>query len=243
METKTRDVEWEATDKQIEAFDLLSDKIKTEVLYGGSAGNGKSYLGCAWLISCCLTYPESRWLLGRSVMKQLKQSTLLTFFEVRKAWGMIKDVDYVYSPMDGIITITQSNSQVFLNDLAYYPSDPDYDSLGSTEYTGAFIDEASQISEKAKNVVKSRLRYKVDEYGIIPKLLMTCNPSKNFFIWNFINHSKKELLIVQKHLFLPCLVIINFYQKLILQCCNHLIKFQKIDCFLVIGNTTLMLIV
>jgi hypothetical protein len=204
MENKGRTVEWEATNKQIEAFDLLSDKVTTEILYGGSAGNGKSYLGCAWLISCCLTYPESRWLLGRSVMKQLKQSTLLTFFEVCKAWGMVKDVDYVYAPMEGTITISQTGSQVFLKDLAYYPSDPDYDSLGSTEYTGAFIDEASQISEKAKNVVKSRLRYKVDIFGIIPKLLMSCNPSKNFLYLEFYKPFKDGILDKSKA-FVPAL--------------------------------------
>lgn len=204
MKTKGRAVEWEATEKQIEAFDLLSDNVKREILYGGSAGNGKSYLGCAWLITCCLTYPESRWLLGRSVMKQLKQSTLLTFFEVCKAWGMTKDVDYIYAPMEGIITISQTGSQVFLKDLAYYPSDPDYDSLGSTEYTGAFIDEASQISEKAKNVVISRLRYKVDEFGITPKLLMTCNPSKGFLYLEFYKPSKEGTLDSSKA-FVPAL--------------------------------------
>ena len=61
-----------------------------------------------------------------------------------------------------------------------YPSDRNFDSLGSLEITGAFIDEANQITEKAKNVVASRLRYKLDENNLIPKLLMTCNPAKNW---------------------------------------------------------------
>jgi hypothetical protein len=189
-----RSVQWNITPKQLEALNYLNDLITTEILYGGSAGNGKSYLGCAWLISCCFNYPGSRWLLGRSVMKQLKQSTLLTFFEVCRHWGLEKDKDYVYSPIDGIITIKQTDSQVFLKDLAYYPSDPEYDSLGSTEYTGAFIDEASQITAKAKNVVKSRLRYKIDEFKIIPKLLMTCNPAKNFLYLEFYKPSKEGKL-------------------------------------------------
>ena len=61
-----------------------------------------------------------------------------------------------------------------------YPSDRNFDSLGSLEITAAFIDEANQITEKAKNVVASRLRYKLDENNLIPKMLMTCNPAKNW---------------------------------------------------------------
>ena len=53
------------------------------------------------------------------------------------------------------------------------------------EITGAFIDEASQISAKAKNILKSRIRYKLDEFDIIPKLLMTCNPTRNFLYAEF----------------------------------------------------------
>jgi hypothetical protein len=200
----TRKVKWDITPKQFEAFNYLQDSKTSEILYGGSAGNGKSYLGCAWLLSSALSYPGSRWLLGRSVMKQLKQSTLLTLFEVCTHWKMVKNKDYTYNPMDGIVTITQNNSQIFLKDLAYYPSDPEYDSLGSTEYTGAFLDEASQISSKAKNVVMSRLRYKVDEFKIVPKLLMTCNPSKNFLYLDFYKPFKEGTL-AEHRAFIPAL--------------------------------------
>lgn len=163
-------------------------------MYGGAAGGAKSFLGCAWLIVNCHRYPGSRWLLGRSVLKQLKQSTLLTFFDVCKLWGLQRYTDYKYNPNDGIITFVKTGSEIYLKDLAYYPADPEYDSLGSTEYTGAFVDEASQIREKAKNVVLSRLRYKIDEYGIQPKLLMTCNPTKNFLYTEFYKPWKKDEL-------------------------------------------------
>lgn len=185
---------WDITPKQLEALNYLNDAETTEILYGGSAGNGKSYLGCAWLISSCFAFQGSRWLMGRSVMKQLKQSTLLTFFEVCRHWDLKKDKDYVYSPMEGTITFKDTNSQIFLKDLAFYPSDPEYDSLGSTEYTGAFIDEAAQITEKAKNVVKSRLRFKIDEFNIIPKLLMASNPGKNFLYLEFYKPFKEGTL-------------------------------------------------
>lgn len=175
---------WMATPKQELALKYLKDNITTELVYGGAAGGSKTYLGCAWLIMSCMEYPETRWLMGRAVLKQLTQTTLLTFFYVAKQWGLEKDTDYSYNSQSGIITFA-NKSQIYLKDLFAYPSDPDFDSLGSAEYTGAFIDEASQVTVKCKNIVRSRLRYKLDEYGLLPKLLMTCNPSKNFLYTEF----------------------------------------------------------
>lgn len=185
-----RSLNWQATPKQLQAYEYLTDKITTELVYGGAAGGAKSYLGCAWMLLNMYAYPGCRALLGRAVLKQLKQSTLLTLFEVATQFGLERGRDYRYNAQDGIITFS-NGSEIFLKDLAHYPSDPDYDSLGSTEYTFAFIDEAAQITKKAKDVVKSRLRYKLDQYGIIPKVLMTCNPSKNFLYSDFYKPWRK----------------------------------------------------
>lgn len=122
--------------------------------------------------------------MGRSVLKALKESTLLTFFEVCKSWGLKANQHYKYNSMDGTIKFF-NGSEVYLKEMAFYPSDPEYDRLGSTEYTAAFIDEASQITTKAKNIVMSRLRYKLDEFDLIPKLLIATNPSKNFTYYQF----------------------------------------------------------
>jgi hypothetical protein len=91
---------------------------------------------------------------------------------------------YNYNQTSGIIQFA-NGSEILLKDLFYYPSDPNYDELGSLEITGAFMDEANQMVKKAKEVVKSRIRYKLDDYGLIPKLLMTCNPSKNWIYKDF----------------------------------------------------------
>ncbi len=86
---------------------------------------------------------------------------------------------YNYNQQSGIITLS-NGSEVILKDLFLYPSDPNFDSLGSLEITGAFVDECVQIVEKAWNVLKSRIRYKLDEHGLVPKILGTCNPSKGW---------------------------------------------------------------
>jgi hypothetical protein len=147
-------------------------------MFGGGAGGGKSLLGCYWIIKNCFKYPGSRWLIGRSKLKTLKETTLVTFFDVLNKQEIPLEL-YNYNTIASHINF-YNGSQVLLKDLFLYPSDPDYDELGSLEITGAFIDECSQVTLKAKNIVKSRIRYKLDDYGVIPKLLMTTNPSKGW---------------------------------------------------------------
>ena len=172
------------TDKQREAWNFLQDSEVREVLFGGGAGGGKTYLGCLWLLDQCLRHRGSRWLMGRAVAKHLKQSTLRSFFEVSKSEGLLPKQDYLYRATDGQI-LFENGSEILIRDLATNPSDPFFDCLGGLEITGAFIDEANQIDLRAKNVLLSRMRYKLDDFGIPPKLLMTCNPAQNWVYSEF----------------------------------------------------------
>lgn len=163
--------------KQENAVYYLKDKVTKEILYGGAAGGGKSALGVLWIIEQCQKYPSTRWLIGRSKLKTLKETTLNTFFELTSKLKISKD--YNYNSKDGIIT-WNNGSEILLKDLFSYPADPNFDSLGSLEITGAFIDECNQISFKAWQIVTSRIRYKLTDYNLIPKILGTCNPAKNW---------------------------------------------------------------
>ncbi len=82
--------------------------------------------------------------------------------------------------------------------MGYYPQDPDYDELGSLEITGAFIDEAAQVKVKAKNVLKSRIRHLVGHYGLKPKSLYACNPSKGWLYSEFYKPHKDGSLSSDK---------------------------------------------
>lgn len=128
----------------------------------------------------------------------------MTFFQVCRDFGVKQGIDFKYNSMEGTIKFW-NNSAIYLKDLFLYPSDPEFDSLGSTEYTGGFIDEASQITSKAKNIVMSRLRYKLDKFGLIPKLLIASNPSKNFLYFEFYKPDK-EGTIEPYRVFIPALV-------------------------------------
>lgn len=181
--------------KQENAVFYLKDNTTKELLYGGAAGGGKSALGCLWLIEMCQNYPKSRWLMGRAKLKALKETTLNTFFELASALGITNQ--FVYNAQSNIIKWF-NGSEILLKDLFLYPSDPNFDSLGSLEICGAFIDECNQIVFKAWQIVTSRCRYKLKEFGIIPKVLGSCNPAKNWTYKIFYKPSKDGTIKPQR---------------------------------------------
>jgi phage terminase large subunit len=191
------------------AIEYLFDKTTKEVLFGGAAGGGKSWVGCAWLVLLCMKYPHTRYLMGRSKLDALKKTTLNTFFEVCSSYNLEANKHYNFNASSNIIKFI-NGAEIILKDLFLYPSDRNFDSLGSLEITAAFIDEANQITEKAKNVVASRLRYKLDENNLIPKMLMTCNPAKN---WTYTEYYRpaKDKTIKPYRKFIQSLVGDNTY--------------------------------
>ena len=178
----------ELTLKQTEALDKLEDTTTKAIIFGGGAGSAKSFLGAYWVIKNCLKYPETTWLVGRKERKALNRTTLKSIFDVCKLQGLKKDTHYVYREQQGEINFF-NGSQILLYDLAFQPSDPEYDTLGSLELSGAFVDEVNQLPEIAWNIVRSRIRYKTQEYGLIPTILGTCNPSKG---WVYKNYYKPQ---------------------------------------------------
>ena len=183
------------TKKQTITLDILEDQSNgiTEVIYGGSAGSGKSIIGTYWLLKNCLKYEGTRWLLGRSVLKTLKQTTLQSLFEVCKMQGLKPLIHYTYKEQSGEVHFF-NGSVIILADLDYYPSDPNFDRLGGLEVTGAFIDEIAQIRKQAWDVVKSRIRYKLTDYGLIPKLFGSLNPSTNWCYTYFYKPYQSDIL-------------------------------------------------
>jgi PBSX family phage terminase large subunit len=177
------------------------------VLFGGSAGGGKSWLGCLWITTLCLQYTGIRCLIGRAVLTQLKLTTLNTLFDLLGSMGFKSGEHFTYNGQSNVLTF-YNKSEIIFKDLAFNPSDPNYDSLGSLEVTAAFLDEAAQITSLAYNIVKSRIRYKLNEYNLIPKVLMTCNPSNNWIKKDFYLPYVQDQLDSNK-IFLPSLPMDN----------------------------------
>lgn len=197
-------INFEPHEKQKIAYNYLMDNTTSEILYGGAGGGGKSYLGCMWLIISCLQYPGSKWLMGRSVLKTLKETTLATFFKVCRDNNILADDHFIYNQQSNLISF-YNGSEILLKDLEYKPSDPDFDGLGSLEIAGAFLDEVAQITGKGVQIVKSRLGWMLPNGGEIKtKLFMSCNPNKGFSYSEFYKPWKENKLPDGKK-FIPAL--------------------------------------
>lgn len=181
------------TAKQSLAIDILEDTETNELIFGGGAGGGKSAFGCHWILKSALKYPGTRWLIGRSKLKTLKETTLKTFWEICNMQNLKSDTDFKYNSNEGII-LFNNGSEILTKDLFFFPSDPNFDELGSLELTGAFVDECNQCVFKAWQILKSRIRFKLDENNLIPKMLGTCNPSKTWVYSEFYNLKKQNSL-------------------------------------------------
>lgn len=200
--------EIDLSEKQTVAWDFLEeDKEVTEVFYGGAAGGGKSFFGCLWQIHRRMQYEGTRGLIGRSELKNLKKTTLKTFFDVAKTYfGMTNGNGYVYKEQKGEI-IFDNGSEITLQDLKLYPSDPDFNSLGSLEISDVFIDECTEITLKAFEIVNSRIRYKINEVGGAPKTLLAGNPANNWVKHRYVLDKNNHSFDLEPHqVFVPALV-------------------------------------
>lgn len=166
-------------EKQKEAARAWIDKTTTEIIYGGSKGSGKSYLGCKLVFGDALIYPETHYFIARKALNDLRKFTIPSIHEVFADWGITRDY-YKFNGQDNVFTL-YNGSKVFLLEASYQPSDPMYARFGSMQNTGGWIEEAGQLDEEAKNNLSASVgRWKNDKYGLKGKLLQTCNPSKNY---------------------------------------------------------------
>ena len=167
------------TKKQIEAMRVLCDKETDEVLFGGAAGGGKSWISCEWLLWSCLSYEGTRWFVGRHHLKQIRESTMVTFRKVCKKHHIPKDW-WTYNEQAVYIRFIGGSEIVGL-EMMYKPGDPDFDGFGSTEFSGGLIEEGGGVAFKAYEVAGTRIgRHMNDEYTIRGKMLITGNPSRNW---------------------------------------------------------------
>lgn len=177
--------------KQNLALNLLNNPQVVELDFGGAAGGAKSWTVALWMILQCRNFPGIRIGLGRKELSRLKQTTLITIMrEVHPVLG-IKESEFRFKG-DSNTLIYENGSEIQLFDLAYQPSDPDFDTLGSLNLTHVVIEEVGEIRQKAKEVFGSRKdRYLNQHYGITGKLVMTQNPSQNFTRQQFYNPYKE----------------------------------------------------
>lgn len=174
------------TEKQILALELLSDSDTTHVGYGGSARSGKSIIECTAMIFDCYLYPDIAWGLGRKELTTLKRTVLLTLFSQLTFYGFnaikgkISNKDEYNYNQDLNKLIFFNESDIFLIDTMYKPSDPLNTRFGGFELTRCAIDESNETNVKVVNKLFERTGWRNnDTYGLKRKLFECFNPDKN----------------------------------------------------------------
>lgn len=182
------------TQKQHEAYQILQDDVTKYLLFGGGAGGGKSFLGCEWLVVLSYIYPGIKSFIGRNELKRLMASSFLTFTKVCKHHA-IPDSEWSLNSKYNYIEFA-NGSRIDLLDVKYLPSDPLYERFGSLEYTVGWLEEAGEIEFKAFDVLKSRIGRHMNDL-VMAKMLLTCNPKKNWLYPTFYKPHKEGTLSPQ----------------------------------------------
>jgi len=197
--------------KQHQFFQTFGDETVLEILYGGAAGGGKSYVLWSMMIIKCLEYPGITVGLARNTLADIKKNTIASFYEVSINLGLVH-TSYNYNSQEGKITF-KNGSVIQFFELRYMPSDPNYDRFGGALLTFGCIEEAAGVPEKGKSIFQSRLgRWMNDEYNIMPQLFMTCNPGMNFLYSEFYRPWQKGEL-ARHRTYIPALLSDNIYQS------------------------------
>jgi len=180
-------------DKQKDVARLWVNNTTTDIVYGGSKGSGKSYLGVSLIFGDAFIYPGTHYFIARVSLTNIRKFTIPSIYEVFNHWGITTKM-WKYNGQDNFFEL-HNGSKVYLLDAAPQPRDELYMRFGSMQMTRGRIEEAGEFEEAAKNNLAASIgRWKNTEYNLTPKLLQTCNPSKNYLYRDYYRKKKEGKL-------------------------------------------------
>lgn len=162
---------------------MASDKFIRFVM--GPFGSGKSTAMVHEIVRrACMQAPEdgvrkSRWAIVRNTYPQLRDSTIRTFLDWYPdgIWGQYKVAEHEYHMKFRLDDDTEVNAEILFRAL---DGPGQIGNLLSVEYTGAWLNEAREISFEVYEAIQGRLgRYPSAKGGTGPTwdgLLMDSNP-------------------------------------------------------------------
>ena len=165
-------------------------------LIGGAMGGGKSRALCAGGFELSREIAGNRGAIIRKYFTSLRRTTMVTFFETVPS-GLISE----YNKSEQKVTLRNGSEILFLE--ADESKDPLFEKLKSLELGWFAIDEASEVSKQAFQILVSRLRWKRaagNYYG-----LLASNPEQCWLKEDFIDHPKRD------HAYFPALPKDNPY--------------------------------
>jgi phage terminase large subunit len=86
-----------------------------------------------------------------------------------------------YNPIKHELLSKHNGSTIRLGELRYRSSDPQWNRLGSKEYTMAAVEECQEIDPRVIDILRARVgRHRNEEFGLKPMILLTANPDKGW---------------------------------------------------------------
>lgn len=133
------------------------------VCYGGARGGGKSHVVRLKAVGMCLRYPGIRILMVRCHYPELEENL------VQPILRWVPEEMYSYNGTNHNMTFSNGSYIKF----GHYDGDDAEHEYQGIEYDVVFVDEATQLSERAFQVLQSCIR----GYNDFPKrMYLTCNP-------------------------------------------------------------------
>lgn len=151
--------------------------------HAGTTGSGKSFLDIGLLHLLCGSIPGVRFFIGRKSEKNLKQTTIPSYNEVKRKTKTENESRIV----DMVAKYTNGSEIVFI--WCDITKDPDLNNIRGLEVNGGLFEEANQIDKKYFEIAKTRIgRWRKD---LCPAfILLNLNPSvgwvKDLFYDNWI---------------------------------------------------------
>lgn len=206
-------LKYDPSHTQKAALRRWSDHVTEEIVFGGNKGGGKSNLGAAAIFHDALVYPETRYFIAREVLKDLRLYTLPTIQELFSQVWRIDITQYAkFNGQDNNFKC-YNGSIVQLLECSFLPSDPLYERFGSMQWTRGWIEEGGEVSDLAYTNLKLGIgRWKNDNYNLLRKLLITCNPKKNWIKYKFVDPFKRGELAIDKA-YIPSSVYDNKHRQ------------------------------
>jgi phage terminase large subunit len=167
-------------EKSVAAF--RSGKYKY-ICHAGTAGSGKTFLDLGLLHLLCCKIPGVRFFIGRKTEKNLRQTTIPSYNEMKRKSKSIGESEIVN------MTAKYNNGSEILFIWCDIAKDPDLNNLRGLEVNGGLFEEANQIDKKYFEVAKTRVgRWRPE---LCPAFIMlNLNPSagwvKDLFYDNWV---------------------------------------------------------
>lgn len=166
-----------------------------EVLYGGAAGSGKSYMMRVLAIVLCMEISNIKIFLFRRMYKELYINHVFSpdgFLVMLKPF--IDNGEVVFNKSDGVFNFF-NGAQIY---LCHAQHENDINGYLGAEIHCLLIDEATQFTEKMVRFIRTRVRLGGLEIpdrwrNLLPKIIYGTNPggiSHSYFKRGFVSHGE-----------------------------------------------------